>query len=178
MPGAIKADIMLHLVVGHPVEHFLIVARFPRAAAESPRKIGIIAIAADGIRIERHQFAGPQLAPARFLEPGIGALAGGEQPRLDKFTALADDFMIHDGEEIVLTHARTDGIANRRNGSFGTRHADLQAFYFLRGFYGANAKDFALAVMHLQTLGFQARALADASSDQARSFSIPLHACA
>ena len=63
--------------------------------------------------------------------------------------------MIHHGEEFVLGDARLDRITHRCDRGLRPRHADLQAFDFLRRLDGARAENLALAVAHVEPLAFE-----------------------
>src|SRR6516164_2410657 len=139
-------DIVLNLVVGHAIEHLLMGRRPARAAAEAAGEIGEVAVAADGIGIEGDELAGPELPAAGLVEPGIRALAGAEQPRLDELAALANHLVIEDGEELGLRDTGPDGLAQRRHRRLRPRHRDLEAFDLLGSLHGADRQDLALAI--------------------------------
>src|SRR5262245_66358707 len=75
--GRDDADVVLHLIVGHAVERPLLAARPPRPAAEGAREVGIVAEAADGVRVQGDELAGPHAPPTRLVAPGLRALSRG-----------------------------------------------------------------------------------------------------
>src|SRR5207244_10894646 len=67
--GLHDPDVVLNLVMRHAVERLLVGRRLARAAAEGAREVGIVAVAADRVGIERDQLTRPDLAAARLVEP-------------------------------------------------------------------------------------------------------------
>src|SRR5262249_59826309 len=99
---------------------------------------------ADRVRIQRHELARPYDPSARLFEPGVRALARGEQPGLDELAALADDLLVHDRQQLVLADARPDRLAHGGDRGLGAGHAELQALDLIGGPYGRARADLAL----------------------------------
>ncbi len=148
-------DVVPDLVEGHPIEHLLVGRRPARSAPERAGEVGVVPVAPDRIGIQCHQLAGSKPPPAGLVEPGIGALAGGQEPGLDEFPTLADDLLVHDREQLVLGRPRTHGVAHCGHGGLGAGHADLQALHLLGRLDGPDGEDLALAVMHLEPMRLQ-----------------------
>lgn len=62
-----------------------------------------------------------------FLEPGIRAVAGGEHPRVDPFSAHRDIGLIENGEKLVLRQAGPERLAHARHGDIGDRQRVVHA---------------------------------------------------
>src|SRR5205823_2197918 len=112
------------------------------------------------------------------VEPWVGSLARCQQTRFDEFSALADRFVIHDREELILADPRPDSVTYRGDGGFSTGHADLQTFDLFRCLDGAKGEDFALAVTHCEPAFFECQCLnmtASVHTDFVRSRCMNLH---
>ena len=148
-PGLEQLDVVMDLLPGQAVQPALLVARPAGPTEVGARDVGAVAEGPDQVGVVGDQVARPDHPVAALLEPGVGALARGQQPGLDPFAAHSDVGVVQDGPELVLGHARLERLAHARHGGLADRDRLAHAGELLRRLDGAGDLQDLLAVPDL-----------------------------
>ena len=102
-----------HDVLVRQLVHILLPRRrLPVADEPGARNVGAHAVAADQVGVEGEDFIIAENAWSALLEPGIGALPGGQDTGFDPFAAAPDIAFMQFGPDVVFGHARLRQLAH------------------------------------------------------------------
>src|SRR5439155_25477567 len=119
------------------------------------RDVGAIAEGADEVGVEAHEIPRPDRPVAALLEPGIGALARGQDPRLDPLATEPDVGLVQDRPELVLGHAGPEAFMHARHPGLADRDRLHHAGDLVLGLDGARQLAGALPVKDLDPERFE-----------------------